>query len=120
MAASTRTSRCPSLRRWLQAATLFWLATAPPAGAYNNDLIPNPALEAGGHSESLVGYFISDTGPLHQLIHLWRFEDDATRRAFWANLFSDEAFMAFAGKLRPNIARQEIQLLQPAPWGPNP
>ena len=79
-----------------------------------------PALEAGGHSESLVGYFISDTGPLHQLIHLWRFEDDATRRAFWANLFSDEAFMAFAGKLRPNIARQEIQLLQPAPWGPNP
>ena len=79
-----------------------------------------PALEAGGHSESLVGYFISDTGPLHQLIHLWRFEDDATRRAFWANLFSDEDFMAFAGKLRPNIARQEIQLLQPAPWGPNP
>jgi len=79
-----------------------------------------PALEAGGFSDYLVGYFISDTGALHQLMHLWRFEDDAERRDFWARLFSDDDFMAFAGQLRPNIAKQEIQLLQPAPWGPNP
>ena len=32
-----------------------------------------PALEAGGFSNKLVGYFVSDTGPLHQLIHIWRF-----------------------------------------------
>ena len=38
-----------------------------------------PAMEAGGFSANLVGYFISDTGPLHQLIHIWRFEDDAAR-----------------------------------------
>lgn len=79
-----------------------------------------PALEAGGYSDNLVGYFISDTGPLHQLIHLWRFDDDAARRDFWSRLFADEPFMAFAGQLRPLIARQEIQLLNPAPWGPNP
>jgi hypothetical protein len=78
------------------------------------------ALEAGGFSAYLVGYFISDTGPLHQLIHIWRFEDDAERRAFWARLFADDDFMAFAGQLRPNIIRQEIQLMLPAPWGPNP
>lgn len=78
------------------------------------------ALDAGGYSEHLVGYFISDTGPLHQLIHIWRFDDDADRRDFWARLFADEDFMAFAGQLRPNIIRQEIQLMQPAPWGPNP
>ena len=29
-----------------------------------------PALEAGGFSDNLVGYFVSDTGPLHQLIHI--------------------------------------------------
>lgn len=79
-----------------------------------------PALEAGGFTHNLVGYFISDTGPLHQLIHLWRFDDDAERRAFWKRLFADEPFMAFAVQLRPHVAHQEVQLLSPAPWGPNP
>jgi len=45
--------------------------------------------------------FISDTDPLHQLIHVWRFESDAERREFWKNLFADENFMAFAAQLRP-------------------
>ena len=79
-----------------------------------------PALEAGGHSEFLVGYFVSDTGPLHQLIHLWRFSSDAERRAFWNNLFNDEDCMAFAVQLRPLLQKQEIQLMQSAPWGPRP
>lgn len=79
-----------------------------------------PALQAGGFDEHLIGYFLSDTGTLHQLIHLWRFEDDAARRAFWKRLFADETFMAFAAKLRPNIERQEVQLLTSAPWGPTP
>ena len=79
-----------------------------------------PALAAGGFDDHLVGYFISDTGALHQLVHLWRFDDDNDRRDFWGRLFADETFMAFAAKLRPNIAHQEVQLLQPAPWGPNP
>ncbi len=78
------------------------------------------ALEAGGYADNLVGYFISDTGPLHQLIHIWRFDDDAARRAFWKGLFADEAFMVFAGVLRPNIAHQEVQLMTSAPWGPTP
>lgn len=78
------------------------------------------ALEGGGYSAHLVGYFTSDTGTLNQLVHLWRFEDDADRRAFWARLFADEAFMAFAAKIRPLIKHQQIQLLNPAPWGPQP
>ena len=79
-----------------------------------------PALEAGGHSKFLVGYFVSDTGPLHQLIHIWRFGSDVERREFWNNLFTDEDFMAFAAQLRPLLERQEIQLMQAAPWGPRP
>lgn len=79
-----------------------------------------PALEAGGFGEHLVGYFVSDTGELHQLMHLWRFADDAARRAFWKRLFADEAFMAFAVKIRPLIRKQQVQLLLPAPWGPQP
>jgi hypothetical protein len=79
-----------------------------------------PALEAEGFAEHLVGYFVSDTGRLHQLVHLWRFADDAARRAFWQRLFASERFMAAAAKIRPLIEMQEVQLLNPAPWGPQP
>ena len=79
-----------------------------------------PALEAGGFDKNLVGYFISDTGPLHQLIHIWKFEDDAGRRDFWKRLFADAGFMAFAAKVRPILQSQEVQLMNPAPWGPHP
>lgn len=79
-----------------------------------------PALEAGGFSKNLVGYFVSDTGPLHQLVHLWRFDDDAARRDHWRRLFADEPFMAFAVQMRPLLQSQQNQLLMSAPWGPQP
>ena len=79
-----------------------------------------PVLDAGGFGEKLVGYFLSDTGPLHQLIHIWRFEDDADRRNFWKRLFADENFLKFAVQIRPLIKTQEVQLMLSAPWGPKP
>lgn len=79
-----------------------------------------PVLEAEGFSEHLVGYFVSDTGRLHELIHLWRFESDEERRAFWTRLYASERFMRVAAKLRPLIDTQEVQLLTSAPWGPRP
>lgn len=75
-----------------------------------------PAIER--HPGRLIGYFTGDVGAMNQLVHLWRFEDDADRRAFWTNLFADPAFMAFAAKLRPLLQSQENKLLQAAPWGP--
>ena len=78
-----------------------------------------PAL--GRHAEGrLVGYFIGDVGALNQIVHLWKFTDDADRRRFWEGVFADEAFMAFARKLRPLIQTQENKLLLAAPWGPQP
>jgi len=79
-----------------------------------------PALQAGGFAKHLIGYFTSDTGELHQLIHLWRFDSDDDRRQFWRRLFDDPAFMAFARQLRPLIKSQSNQLLLAAPWGPQP
>ncbi len=79
-----------------------------------------PAFEAGGYSRHCIGYFVSDTGELHQLVHLWRFDSDEERRAFWKRLFADEAFMAFARKVRPLVRSQSNQLLVSAPWGPRP
>ena len=72
------------------------------------------------HPQRLVGYFTGDVGALNQLVHLWKFEDDADRRAFWAAVFGDPEFMAFAKQLRPLLASQENKLLLGAPWGPQP
>lgn len=79
-----------------------------------------PALQKGGFDAKLVGYFTSDTGALSQLIHLWKFDDDADRRKHWSTLFEDADFMAFAGKIRPVVMTQTVQLLNEAPWGPHP
>jgi hypothetical protein len=79
-----------------------------------------PALQAGGFTKKLVGYFVSDTGELHQLVHLWKFDSDDDRRAHWKRLFEDADFMAFAKQLRPLIKTQVNQLLVAAPWGPHP
>lgn len=79
-----------------------------------------PAMEAGGFSDNLIGYFTSDTGELHQLIHLWRFESDDARRAFWQRLLADADFVAFVKQLRPLLKSQSNQLLLGAPWGPHP
>ncbi len=79
-----------------------------------------PALDSGGFSKHLVGYFISDTGQLHQLVHIWRFDSDSDRRDFWKSLFADEEFMKFAVQVRPLIEAQNVQLLVSAPWGPKP
>ena len=77
-------------------------------------------LQTEGFSQHLVGYFTSDTGPLHQLIHIWRFDDDNARRDFWKRIYSSEAFMAVAVRVRPLLNSQEVQLMVNAPFGPTP
>jgi len=72
------------------------------------------------HPQKLVGYFTGDVGALNQLVHLWKFDDDADRRAFWAGVYKDAEFMAFAAKLRPLLLSQENKLMMAAPWGPAP
>jgi len=78
-----------------------------------------PAIAAGGFDRKLLGYFTGDIGALNQLIHLWHFDDDADRRMHWSAVFADEAFMAFARKLRPMLVSQENKLMLAAPWGPD-
>jgi len=77
-----------------------------------------PAIQR--HPERLVGYFTGDVGAINQIFHLWKFEDDADRRAFWAGVFADEAFMDFARKLRPLLLSQNNKLMLASPWGPHP
>jgi hypothetical protein len=80
-----------------------------------------PALQKGQHDKKLVGYFQADTGTINQLVHLWRFDDDADRRAHWAAVYANTDFVeGFAVKLRPLLMTQKVKLLREAPWGPHP
>lgn len=76
-----------------------------------------PALSK--HPDRLCSYFTGDIGALNQIVHLWKFKDDEDRRAFWAGVFNDPAFMNFARQLRPLLQKQENKILLGAPWGPN-
>ena len=77
-----------------------------------------PAIEK--YQDKLIGYFTSDTGALNQLVHLWRFDDDADRRRHWKTMFADPDFITFGSELAPLILRQESNLMRSAPWGPRP
>ncbi len=80
-----------------------------------------PALKQGGHDKKLVGYFQADTGTINQLLHLWKFDDDADRRAHWAAVYANSDFINnFAARFRPLVMSQEVKLLTAAPWGPHP
>lgn len=78
-----------------------------------------PALQKGGHDAKLVGYFQGDTGTINQIVHLWKFEDDADRRAHWKAVYANTDFVdVFAAKFRPLVMSQDVKLLTGAPWGP--
>lgn len=80
-----------------------------------------PALVKGGQDKKLIGYFQPDTGSINQLVHLWKFDDDADRRAHWAALFKNtEMLEAFLPTFRTLVLSQEVKLLTAAPWGPQP
>ena len=80
-----------------------------------------PALHKGGHDANLVGYFQADTGMINQIVHLWKFADDAGRRAHWAAVYANKDFIeGFAPRFRQLLASQEVKLLTAAPWGPHP
>ena len=80
-----------------------------------------PALQKGKHDKKLIGYFQAGTGTINQILHLWKFDDDADRRTHWAAVYANKDFLeGFASKFRPLPMTQEVKLLNAAPWGPHP
>ena len=102
----------------LRTYTLYVGKMAEAAKLYTE--IGYPALDKGGHAKRLVGYFVSDVGTINQLVHLWKFEDDADRRQHWKGVFADAEFIKFAMQFRPLVMSQEVKLLLPSAWGPHP
>ena len=67
---------------------------------------------------NLVGYFMTDFGPLNQVIHMWGYDSFEERTRKRAELVKSEAWQAYLAKARKNIVSQENKLLIPAPFSP--
>ena len=75
-----------------------------------------PALQK--YKKNILKYYIGDVGALNQIIHVWQFEDDNTRRDLWKTIYNDNDFLKFANEFRPLVLTQENKLMTAAPWTP--
>lgn len=66
----------------------------------------------------MVGYFSTDIGPLHQIVHMWAYKDMAERAERRARLTSDPRWKSYAFKTRELQISQENKILIPAPFSP--
>ncbi len=66
----------------------------------------------------MVGYFSTDIGSLHQIVHLWAYKDLAERSERRARLVRDPRWKAYVVKIRELQVSQENKILIPAPFSP--
>lgn len=66
----------------------------------------------------LVGYFSTEVGPLHQIVHMWAYRDPNERQVRRARLVKDPRWKEYVKKIRPLQISQENKLLVPAPFSP--
>ena len=71
------------------------------------------------HLERLVGFYVSEIGPLNQVVHLWAFDSLADREARRARMDADPQWHAFKLTNQGSFAQQEVKILRPTRFSPN-
>ena len=68
----------------------------------------------------LVGFFVSEVGPLNQVVHLWAFESLAERERRREEMVADALWPAYVNELRELdvIVEQETKLLKSVSFSP--
>ncbi len=64
----------------------------------------------------LVGYYSVEVGPLNQVVHLWAYDSLDERAKRRAALWADQDWLAYVAEVGPLVAKQENQILNPAPF----
>jgi hypothetical protein len=64
----------------------------------------------------LLGYYVSEVGPLNQITALWGYPSFAAREQWRAQLFADPRWTAFLQEVRPLMTQQECRILKAAPF----
>lgn len=66
----------------------------------------------------LLGYYVSESGELNQVIHLWAYESVEDRERRRATLYQDARWAAFLDAALPMVVKQESRILKPARFSP--
>lgn len=72
------------------------------------------------HLGHLVGVFVSEIGPLNQVLHIWAYDSLADREQRRASLDADPEWIAFKRGNRGAFTAQEVKILRLAPFSPRP
>jgi NIPSNAP len=83
-----------------------------------------PRFEAEGlplqtqYCGNLVGYFVSESGTLNQIVQMWAYQDAQDRDTRRAALWADKKWQQFGDFALPLIQHQSNQLLKPTAFSP--
>jgi hypothetical protein len=68
------------------------------------------------HLGTCLGFYQTDIGPQHQIVHLWGYADVADRARRRAAMQSDPTWNAYFAKAAPLFTHMENMVLRPAPF----
>ncbi len=68
------------------------------------------------HLGCCLGFYQSDIGTQHQIVHLWAYKDAADRERRRAAMQADPAWQAYLAKAAPLFTHQENEILRAAPF----
>jgi len=66
----------------------------------------------------MIGFFTTDIGPLHTIVHMWAYKDFAERETKRAELAADPDWQNYLSKCGEFIERQENRILIPTSFSP--
>ena len=70
------------------------------------------------HLGRLLGFFVSEIGPLNQVVHIWVYDSLADREQRRAAMDADPDWHAFKQLNRGAFTAQEVKILRAAPFCP--
>ncbi|TWT03142.1 NIPSNAP family protein [Reyranella sp. CPCC 100927] len=71
------------------------------------------------HLGRLLGFFVSEIGPLNQVVHIWVYDSLADRERRRAAMESDPDWTAFKKRNRGTFVAQDVKVMVGAPFCPN-
>lgn len=72
------------------------------------------------HLGHLMGFYVTEIGPLNQIVHLWGYDSLADRTERRAKLDADPAYAVYkeASAKLGAIQHQEAKIMKPLPFSP--
>ena len=68
--------------------------------------------------QRLVGYYVSETGTLNQIVQLWAFDSFEDRNARRERLRTEPRWQQYMEQVQGLVVQQESCLLKPMAWSP--